>query len=68
MKKMIKMANNKTSDQNGNHLIKIFDVFKIYKRKGIETQALRGLSCDIYRGQITVIMGPRTSFRTVTDA
>ena len=38
--------------------IEIHDLIKIYKRKGVETSALRGLTCYIDQGQITVLMGP----------
>jgi putative ABC transport system ATP-binding protein len=36
----------------------IDDLFKIYKRGKIEVVALRGLSCEFRRGDISVIMGP----------
>jgi putative ABC transport system ATP-binding protein len=39
-------------------VIEIYGLIKIYKRKEIETSALRGLSCKIEKGQITVLMGP----------
>jgi putative ABC transport system ATP-binding protein len=38
--------------------IRIDDTIKIYKRGKIEVVALRGLSCDFYAGEISVIMGP----------
>lgn len=34
------------------------DLVKIYKRGKIEVVALRGLSCEILPGKITVVMGP----------
>jgi len=36
----------------------IDDLFKIYKRGKIEVVALRGLSCEFKRGDLSVIMGP----------
>ncbi len=36
----------------------IDDLFKIYKRGKIEVVALRGLSCEFQRGDLSVIMGP----------
>ncbi|MHA1110424.1 MAG: ABC transporter ATP-binding protein [Promethearchaeota archaeon] len=36
----------------------IDDLFKIYKRGKIEVVALRGLSCEFRRGDLSVIMGP----------
>ena len=36
----------------------IDDAIKIYKRGKIEVVALRGLSCEFRKGEITVIMGP----------
>ena len=38
--------------------IRTENVIKIYKRKGVETSALRGLSCEMNKGEITIIMGP----------
>ena len=38
--------------------IEISGLIKIYKRKEVETSALRGLSCKIDKGQIVVLMGP----------
>jgi putative ABC transport system ATP-binding protein len=38
--------------------IEIHDIIKIYKRKGVETSALRGMTTNINKGEITVIMGP----------
>jgi putative ABC transport system ATP-binding protein len=38
--------------------IRVDDAIKIYKRGKIEVVALRGLTCDFYPGEITVIMGP----------
>ncbi|MBN2156524.1 MAG: ABC transporter ATP-binding protein [Candidatus Lokiarchaeota archaeon] len=38
--------------------IVIDDLFKIYKRGKIEVVALRGLTCEFDRGNLSVIMGP----------
>ena len=38
--------------------IRIDDTIKIYKRGKIEVVALRGLTCDFFPGEISVIMGP----------
>jgi putative ABC transport system ATP-binding protein len=46
------------SNSNSKVSIRTADVIKIYKRKGIETSALRGLSCEMNKGEITIIMGP----------
>jgi len=34
------------------------DVIKIYKRKRVETSALRSISCQFRKGEITILMGP----------
>ncbi len=36
----------------------IDDLFKIYKRGKVEVVALRGLTCEFRRGDLSVIMGP----------
>ena len=38
--------------------IEIDDAIKIYKRGTIEVVALRWLSCEFHKGEITVVMGP----------
>ncbi|MCF2138560.1 MAG: ABC transporter ATP-binding protein [Candidatus Lokiarchaeota archaeon] len=43
---------------NNQPIIQICDGIKVYKRNEIETVALRGINCDFYTGQISVIMGP----------
>src|SRR5271157_4480039 len=45
-----------TSEKAPSILVK--DAFKIYKRGKIDVVALRGLNCEFYPGEITVIMGP----------
>ncbi|WP_371805688.1 ABC transporter ATP-binding protein [Candidatus Lokiarchaeum ossiferum] len=61
---MIKEMNkitDKTTDSNiDNHAITInlVDVIKIYKRKKVETSALRSISCQFRKGEITILMGP----------
>ena len=45
-------------EKDSNYSIRIKGLIKIYKRKEIETTALRGLSLDIQKGKITVLMGP----------
>ena len=49
---------NPKSNSKSKLSIRTADVIKIYKRKGIETSALRGLSCEMNKGEITIIMGP----------
>jgi len=44
--------------ENHEIVIKLLDVIKIYKRKKVETSALRSLSCNFRKGEITIIMGP----------
>ena len=34
------------------------DAYKIYKRGKIDVVALRGLNCEFYSGEVTVMMGP----------
>jgi hypothetical protein len=43
-------------------LKQIYGLIKIYKRKEIETSALRGLSCKIEKGQETVLMTKLVNF------
>ena len=54
------MTEIKTMKPKSNSIVSIRteNVIKIYKRKGVETSALRGLSCEINKGEITIIMGP----------
>nr|WP_147664701.1 ABC transporter ATP-binding protein [Candidatus Prometheoarchaeum syntrophicum]QEE17816.1 putative ABC transporter ATP-binding protein [Candidatus Prometheoarchaeum syntrophicum] len=54
------MTEIKTMKPKSNTIISIRteNVIKIYKRKGVETSALRGLSCEMNKGEITIIMGP----------
>ncbi|MHA1520321.1 MAG: ABC transporter ATP-binding protein [Promethearchaeota archaeon] len=46
------------SDSKVKYSIQIKELIKIYKRKEVETSALRGLSLKIRKGKITVLMGP----------
>ncbi|XP_070596403.1 ABC-type organic anion transporter ABCA8-like [Erythrolamprus reginae] len=48
----------------GKEAIRLNNIKKIYKMKSIETEALKGLSLDIYEGQITAILGHSTSGKT----
>ena len=41
-----------------NIAVRVYDAIKIYKRGSIEVVALRGLTCEFLKGEITVIMGP----------
>lgn len=54
------MTETKTMKPKSNAIVSIRteNVIKIYKRKGVETSALRGLSCEMNKGEITIIMGP----------
>ncbi|XP_032066881.1 ATP-binding cassette sub-family A member 10-like isoform X1 [Thamnophis elegans] len=49
---------------NGKEVIRLNNIKKIYKMKSTETEALKGLSLDIYEGQITAILGHSTSGKT----
>jgi putative ABC transport system ATP-binding protein len=42
-------------------VIKAVDVWKIYRMGGVETQALRGATVDVLRGEYLSIMGPSGS-------
>ena len=46
-----------SSSSNGASII-VKDAYKIYKRGKIDVVALRGLNCEFYSGEVTVIMGP----------
>ena len=46
------------SQMNHEVTIKLHDVIKIYKRKKVETSALRSLTCKFRKGEISIIMGP----------
>lgn len=45
-------------ENSQNIAVRVHDAIKIYKRGSIEVVALRGLSCEFLKGEITVIMGP----------
>ncbi|KAK9407059.1 ATP-binding cassette sub-family A member 10-like [Crotalus adamanteus] len=49
---------------DGKEAIRLNNIKKIYKMKSTETEALKGLSLDIYEGQITAILGHSTSGKT----
>ncbi|MHA1522760.1 MAG: ATP-binding cassette domain-containing protein, partial [Promethearchaeota archaeon] len=38
--------------------IHVKNVIKIYKRKKVETSALRSINCKFRKGEITILMGP----------
>uniref|UniRef100_A0A803XUI2 ABC transporter domain-containing protein n=1 Tax=Meleagris gallopavo TaxID=9103 RepID=A0A803XUI2_MELGA len=44
--------------------IRLYNIRKIYERKGKRTEALRGLSFNIYEGQITALLGLSGSGKT----
>ncbi|XP_021270813.1 ATP-binding cassette sub-family A member 6-like isoform X2 [Numida meleagris] len=48
----------------GKEAIRLFNVRKIYKEKDKRTEALRGLSFNIYEGQITALLGNSGSGKT----
>lgn len=60
IKEMNKITDKKTDPNFDNHAITInlVDVIKIYKRKKVETSALRSISCQFRKGEITILMGP----------
>ncbi|XP_070793816.1 ABC-type organic anion transporter ABCA8-like isoform X1 [Pituophis catenifer annectens] len=49
---------------DGREAIRLNNIKKNYKMKSTETEALKGLSLDIYEGQITAILGHSTSGKT----
>ncbi|XP_058025569.1 ABC-type organic anion transporter ABCA8-like [Ahaetulla prasina] len=49
---------------DGKEAIRLNNIKKNYKTKSTETEALKGLSLDIYEGQITAILGHSTSGKT----
>uniref|UniRef100_A0A8C9FD21 ABC transporter domain-containing protein n=1 Tax=Pavo cristatus TaxID=9049 RepID=A0A8C9FD21_PAVCR len=48
----------------GKEAIRLYNIRKIYERKGMRTEALRGLSFNIYEGQITALLGLSGSGKT----
>ncbi|XP_032994804.1 ATP-binding cassette sub-family A member 9-like [Lacerta agilis] len=42
---------------DGKEAIRLNNIKKTYKARSVETEALRGLSLDIYEGQITAVLG-----------
>ncbi|XP_026580474.1 ATP-binding cassette sub-family A member 8-B-like, partial [Pseudonaja textilis] len=49
---------------DGKEAIRLNNIKKNYKMKSTEEEALKGLSLDIYEGQITAILGHSTSGKT----
>uniref|UniRef100_A0A8C3L739 ABC transporter domain-containing protein n=1 Tax=Chrysolophus pictus TaxID=9089 RepID=A0A8C3L739_CHRPC len=48
----------------GKEAIRLYNIRKMYERKGKRTEALRGLSFNIYEGQITALLGLSGSGKT----
>ena len=53
-----------TDKQDGQYVIRAFDVQKTYKMGNTETHALRGATLDIFKGEYLSIMGPSGSGKT----
>ncbi|KFU93492.1 ATP-binding cassette sub-family A member 8, partial [Chaetura pelagica] len=49
---------------HGKEAIRLNNIQKIYKKKGKRTEALKGLSLNIYEGQITALLGHSGSGKT----
>jgi hypothetical protein len=50
------MSQTATHQKYQRKVIEIYGLIKIYKRKEIETSALRGLSCKIEKGGLNIII------------
>ncbi|XP_065591471.1 ATP-binding cassette sub-family A member 9-like [Cyrtonyx montezumae] len=51
-------------DFEGKEAIRLYNIRKVYNRKDKRTEALRGLSFNIYEGQITALLGHSGSGKT----
>jgi putative ABC transport system ATP-binding protein len=47
--------------QNGNPLLKLIDVWKVYQMGEVEFAALKGINLEIYEGEFLVVLGPSGS-------
>lgn len=55
---------NNNVNNNKKVILKLKDVYKIYKLGKVPTNALDGINLDIYNGEILVILGPSGSGKT----